>query len=292
MNEWFSDFKAELYRLQLFLEKRSALHLFFLFFYAFITAIVAFHDFIAILSSLPKIVFPGLFVFFVSFLLVLDTIHVKIIKNNRIELDGRKFLINELISTQPPYYKVKYRHEFHEIENDGDSMYHRETTLLYDGVDIAWAEITYGSTNAYGTKYSEMIITARCYPEDGHSLARVSLQSDGPSMRYAIILRNKLSKENPSEGFQTSMKWKGVWTNLVKHKKDDGTIRVIHDTEEFVLELQFPHGYRCVDFRMPRTNGDLAIGQRGDGHSYISYKLTNLKKGEVYRYFVEVEEVS
>lgn len=232
-----------------------------------------------------------------SFLLVLqvilfavDTIHLRIIRNYEIELERRIYLISQIISLEKNVYKVKSRREVFDIETDGDCTYTREMLLEYQGVDVAWAEMLLGSTTNYGTEFNDMLMQVFAYPEPVIPLSRVPIETTNSRMRFAIILRDKLSSTHPFEGYRISMKWKNVWQSLFELYHDNGILRIDYETEECILEMRLPHGYSFTKFQMPRTSGNLSFETLEDGRSNLIYKINNLSKGDSYNYFIEIKQ--
>ena len=288
MNKNISDFKAKLYKFQLKVENEPSLYIFIIVIYSLVTIVATIYEFFVAITFVPKIIIALILLTLIALLLYIDSVHMKMLKSNRFNLDERKRLIKEIISTQELKYKEKYRREFFDIEPDGDCQYIRETTLDYDGVDIAWAEVWVGTTNQYGADFSNMILRVNSYP-DGDSLSRVPIQETGTRLRYAVILKRRVTFENRNEGYQLSMKWVDVWTELVKSHKDNGTIRVDHDTEKLVYEILLPRGYKLVNFRVPRARG-IQDNKSVQDRQLIVYTFNNLKMGEQFDFFIEVEK--
>jgi hypothetical protein len=291
MGNQISDFKAWLYRLQLWLERNPKLHKAIIYIYALFSIGLVILGFFMVYDNILKPLMFILLTLLLVLLIFIDNQHVEMIKKNRFELEQRKRLISELVSTGKNRYLIKYRREIFEIEKDGDATYTREMILEYDNVDVLWAEMLFGSTNEFGSNFDRMILYAYTYPDTKHPLSRIPIEATGSRMRFAVILRNKITNLHRFEGFQISMKWMQVWKVLMNTKKDEGILRIDCDTRECVLELRLPMGYSFVDFRMPRTNGELVLnGKIDDGRSYLTYTLYELLKSEAYNYFVEIRK--
>lgn len=290
MKDRISDLKAWLYRRQLWIERKPSVHLFIIFVYALLFMTLTIYGFFLIINPAIKAVcFLGILLL-LSSLIAADYLHVKVIKRNRFELDERKRLIGELVSVEKNIYKVKYRRDLFDIEPDGDMTYRREMSLEYADVDVPWAEILFGTTNEFGTDFDRMIVNAYTYPDTAHPLSRVPIENTQARMRFAIILRSKLTKIHRSEGFQITMKWLRGWRALMESCKDDAVLRIEHDTAECVLEIILPTGYSFVDFRMPRTDAEPQYGITDAGRSFVQYRLKDLVKGEIFNYFVEIKK--
>lgn len=290
MKDQISDLKAKLFQFQLWMERHPVFHITITVIYG-ITAIVLI-IFCNLINLNPevKIVASIMFIMLFMVIIVIDTIHVTIIKDQRFEMEQRKRLISELVSVERNVYRVKFRHEIFDIEPDGDAIYTRAMILEYDNVDVAWAEMLFGVTNEYGSDFERMILKAYSYPDSKFTLSRVPIEATKSRMRFAIILRNKITSTHRTEGFLLTMKWLRAWKALMINNADDGMLRTEYDTSECILELRFPHGYSYVDFRMPRTSGALTEGQLDDGRHYIKYRLVDLPKGEAFAYFVEIKK--
>lgn len=291
MGEQISDFKAWLYQIQLWLEKHPAIQKIIIALYAFIFILLSFFDSFSRINIISKSILFVVLLLFVAALVVIDTYHVRIIKGNRFELEERKRLISELLSLNKNVYKVKYRREIFDIETDGDATYTREMLLEFDNENVTWAEMLFGTTNEYGSDFDQMILKAFTYPDTKYPLSRVPIEATKSRMRFAIILRNKITDLHRVEGFQVTMKWLRPWKSLMTTLKDDGILRIDYDTSECILQLILPHGYSFIDFRMPRTNGEyVPDGKTDDGRCYMTYKLRDLPKGEAFTYFVEIKK--
>jgi hypothetical protein len=288
MNDQISDFKATLYRIQLWFELHPRAYQFIIFSFSFITLVMALMGFFMSVNFIMKIIVFLILITLLILLVIIDSYHMNIIRINHFELEQRKRLISELVSIEKNIYKVKYRREVFDIETNGDASYTREMILEYDNSDVAWAEMLFGTTNEYGSNFDQMILKAYTFPDTKYALSRVPIEIIRSRMRFAIILRNKITTLHRTEGYQISLKWLGAWKLLVYDNKDGGILRVDYDTSECVLELRLPPGYSFVDFRMPRTNGELIYGKNNDGRAYLAYRLKDLSKGDVYSYFVEI----
>lgn len=289
MGEQISDFKAWLYLIQLWLERHPKIQKLVIYIYTIMTIGLTLLGFFVLENTFKPILFL-LVIILLFLLIVIDYYHVEIIKNNRFELEERKRLISELVSVQHNNYRVKYRREIYEIEPDGDAIYTRDMILEYDNSEVAWAEMLFGSTNDYGNDFNRMILHAKTFPHTNYPLSRVPVEATKSRMRFAIILRNKLSNTNRTEGFQLTMKWVGAWKELLLNNKDNGILRIDYETSECILELRLPPGYSFINFYMPRTKAEPIYEKSDDGRNIMRYELTDLPIGESYTYFVEIKK--
>ena len=291
MKETISDFKARLYKRQLWLERHPKIHK--LIIYLLSTIVLVLVLLIRFIAGNDVTRNISLFLLITIFILliIIDTYHVDMIKKNRFELQERKKLISELVNLKKNVYKVKYRRELFMIEPDGDAVYTRQMILEYDNADVAWAVMLFGTTNQFGKDFNRMILHAYTFslPETKKEpLSRMQIETNQPPMIYAIVLKNKITDLHRSEGFQLEMKWSQAWKALMEIGTDDGILRIDFDTEECILELRLPQGYEFVDVQMPRTSIEPVYGP---GRSSVTYQFRDLKMDDSYRYSVRVKKV-
>ena len=285
-----ADFKIWLYKIQLLVERNLILQKTILFLYILTIMILVIWGFWGVRGSIVQLtLLLCLFILILS-MVYANSLLLGIIRSNRFELDQRKKLISELVCLEKLVYKVKFRREVFDIEPTGNAIYSRDTILEYDNTDVAWAEIQFGSTNEFGNEFDKMIMAVNFYPNTDYHLSRVPIEITRTRIRFAVILKEKITQMHRTEGFSLHMRWLEAWKRLIDTWMDDGIVRVDFDTSVLILEFRLPYGFSFVDFRMPRTNGNLIFGKSDDGRSYAKYEIDNIPRGEAYGYFVQIKK--
>jgi len=292
MKDKISDFKAWLYKIQLWLEGHPKVHIFTICLYLVIALILISIIRFTLGNDGARNISLILLIIIFILLIRIDTYHVGMIKKNRFELEERKKLITELVTLKKNVYKVKYRRESFLIEPDGDAVYSRQMFLEYDKSDIAWAVMLFGTTNQFGKDFNHMIVKTNTFSPNETSkvkLSRVPIATTKSRMIYAIILHEKITEIHRNEGFQLEMKWLEAWKALMDTGIDNGILGIDNDTEECILELRLPKGYEFVEVQMSRLSTE---PEYGPGRSSATYRLHDLKMDEAYQYTVQIKRVN
>ena len=249
-----SRIKSQLYCIQLSLEKHPKISLI----VYIIASVLELFFVISLIITLKSSISIDIFLVMIGVMAItfiyVDYLHLKMIRDQRKQLDARKLLISNLIASVEPEYHYDYLHEIHRILPNGDGIYKRHIKLHYSGSNIMWYSLHMGSTNTEGD-FKNLHVDAYTIP-DHDELPRITFSNVPRKMQAILILDPPLTNSNPEVELEILVNWPAIWNRAIKDKVDDGRIAVHQEVAELVLEFFPPRRKKITNFILcPQIEG-------------------------------------
>jgi len=191
-------------------------------------------------------------------LLLIDSSHFRVIKDQRKELDARKRLITDYISSVEPDYDCPYIKETHFIKPNGDGEYIRHVKLLYSGSNTMWYSLDLGSTS---TESNFDNFHIRAFTSPGRNpLARITFPKANKKLQTIVILEPPLSLNNNEVELDIEADWPGIWKPLVtKPYHDDGRLMLYKEVLLLSFEFFPPKNSKIINFKLEDSINDASV---------------------------------
>jgi len=190
---------------------------------------------------------------------IFDYFHLKLIRDQRKDLDARRQLISDYIASVEPDYDYVYLKETHIIKPNGDGKYKRTVKLKYSGNNATWYSVDFGATSPLSDLAGlGFHVEAYKYPIK-IPLARITFPKSDRKIQTIIILDPPLSRSNNEIELVIEANWPEIWNDAVEFGRDNGRISLYKTVELLHLEFIPPKNKRIESFFLKDSLNEQAI---------------------------------
>jgi hypothetical protein len=264
----------------------TILEIVFVIFVYLISYIILVEKFSSLISAKIDVVYKIIISALLLLTIITITLLIRKLRLFRAQIFERNKFVEYVANKYDPKYTISFFSETHEIHENGDSSYRREVTLEYANAIVPWYEMYLGSTNNIPQE-NDLQIKVINNNVDHVPLANLPYKREDFKTHIAIILNPVLSPENIKTGFILTKKWKKIWTDLVEHYDDEGSINVRFFTRRLELKFIAPKNFEFTKYEVKPKIGHWKLDyDNNDRHSlaFIAEKV----RPDLYSYKLSV----